>query len=49
MKFRWNLSFDYLQNKEKVVANKMIIFTGPIDEFFGYKYGKLNTVDKTAA
>jgi UDP-galactopyranose mutase len=35
------LEFDYLQNKEKVVANKMIIFTGPIDEFFGYKYGKL--------
>ena len=35
------LEFDYLQNKEKVVANKMLIFTGPIDEFFGYKYGKL--------
>ncbi|MEP6684941.1 MAG: UDP-galactopyranose mutase [Parafilimonas sp.] len=35
------LEFDYLQNKEKVVANKMVIFTGPIDEFFGYKYGKL--------
>ena len=35
------LEFDYLQNREKVVANKMLIFTGPIDEFFGYKYGKL--------
>jgi UDP-galactopyranose mutase len=35
------LEFDYLQHKEKVVAKKMIIFTGPIDEFFGYKYGKL--------
>jgi UDP-galactopyranose mutase len=35
------LEFDYLQNKENVVANKMLIFTGPVDEFFGYKYGKL--------
>ncbi len=35
------LEFDYLQNKNEVVANKMLIFTGPIDEFFGYKYGKL--------
>ena len=35
------LDFDYLENKEKIVANKMVIFTGPIDEFFGYKYGKL--------
>ncbi|MBV9961359.1 MAG: NAD(P)-binding protein [Parafilimonas sp.] len=35
------LEFDYLQHKEKVIAKKMVIFTGPIDEFFGYKYGKL--------
>lgn len=35
------LEYDYLQHKEKVAANKMLIFTGPIDEFFGYKYGKL--------
>ena len=35
------LELDYLLNKEKVIANKMLIFTGPIDEFFGNKYGKL--------
>jgi UDP-galactopyranose mutase len=35
------LNFDYLENKNKVVANKLLIFTGPVDEFFGYKYGKL--------
>lgn len=35
------LETDYLQHKDKVTARKMLIFTGPIDEFFGYKYGKL--------
>ena len=35
------LNFDYLQNKDKVVANKLLIFTGPIDEYFNYKFGKL--------
>lgn len=35
------LGFDYLENREKVIANKLLIFTGPVDEFFGYKYGKL--------
>ena len=35
------LEFDYMQHKENVVANKMLIFTGPVDEFFNYKYGKL--------
>jgi UDP-galactopyranose mutase len=35
------LDFDYLQNRDKVLAGKMLIFTGPIDEFFGYKFGKL--------
>lgn len=33
--------FDYLENRENIVANKLLVFTGPIDEFFGYKYGKL--------
>jgi len=32
---------DYLKNRERIVANKLLVFTGPIDEFFGYKYGKL--------
>jgi UDP-galactopyranose mutase len=38
---KMHLEFDYLQHKEEVVANKLLIFTGPIDEFFGYKFGKL--------
>lgn len=38
---RVELNFDYLQNRNNVVANKLLIFTGPVDEFFEYKYGKL--------
>ena len=33
--------FDYLENRENIVANKLLVFTGAIDEFFSYKYGKL--------
>lgn len=40
-KIPMEFEFDYLQHKEKVIANKMLIFTGPIDEFFAFKYGKL--------
>ncbi len=36
-----HLNFDYLKNKDKVKANKLLIFTGPVDEFFNYKFGKL--------
>ncbi len=35
------LNYDYLENKNNIQANKYTIFTGPVDEFFGYKYGKL--------
>jgi UDP-galactopyranose mutase len=35
------LEFDYLKNRERVIANKMLVFTGPIDEFFHYKFGRL--------
>lgn len=35
------LNFDFLKNRENIVANKLLVFTGPIDEFFNYKYGKL--------
>ena len=35
------LHFDYLKNRERVIADKMLVFTGPIDEFFHYKFGKL--------
>ncbi len=33
--------FDYLENRDKVIANRLLVFTGPVDEFFDYKYGKL--------
>jgi UDP-galactopyranose mutase len=35
------LDFDYLKHKENIVAEKLLVFTGPVDEFFNYKYGKL--------
>ena len=35
------LDFDYLQHKEEIVANKLLVFTGPIDEFFEFRFGKL--------
>src|SRR4051812_37649848 len=35
------LNYDYLQHRHTVKANKLLIFTGPIDEFFYYKFGKL--------
>lgn len=33
--------FDYLKNKSIVTARKLLVFTGPIDEFFGYDLGRL--------
>jgi UDP-galactopyranose mutase len=35
------LGFDYLKHKELITAKKLLIFTGPIDEFFGYDLGRL--------
>lgn len=35
------LGFDYLQHKELIHARKLLVFTGPIDEFFGHDLGKL--------
>ncbi len=35
------LSFDYLQRRGEVEADKLMIFTGPIDTLFGYELGKL--------
>jgi len=35
------LNCDYLTNKNLFTAHKKVIFTGPIDEYFGYRYGKL--------
>lgn len=35
------MNFDYLKNKHQVKYRKSLIFTGPIDEFFGYDLGRL--------
>jgi UDP-galactopyranose mutase len=35
------MNFDYLKYKDTVEARKQLIFTGPIDEYFGYDLGKL--------
>ena len=36
------LKFNYLKNLRSVKYAKMLIFTGPIDEFFSFKYGRLS-------
>lgn len=35
------LNFDYLKRRDDVQARKLLVFTGPIDEFFGFDEGKL--------
>jgi UDP-galactopyranose mutase len=35
------LNFDYLKNAGKLHARRFLVFTGPIDEFFGFRLGKL--------
>jgi len=35
------LNFDYLKNRDYVRPRYGLIFTGPIDEYFGYKFGRL--------
>jgi len=35
------LGFDYLQRRDEVAANKLTVFTGPIDAYFGYELGRL--------
>ncbi len=35
------LNFDYLLNRSVIEARRALVFTGPIDEFFGYRLGKL--------
>lgn len=32
---------DYTEHRENIVANKSLIFTGPIDAYFDYTHGKL--------
>ena len=33
--------FDYLKHKDLIKSRKLLVFTGPIDEFFGYDLGRL--------
>jgi UDP-galactopyranose mutase len=35
------LGIDYLRSREDIRANKMLIFSGPIDEYFGFDLGRL--------
>ena len=35
------LGFDYFKRKDEVKTNKLTVFTGPIDAWFGYELGKL--------
>jgi UDP-galactopyranose mutase len=35
------LGFDYLHDRGAVLARRRMIFTGPIDEFFGFRLGRL--------
>lgn len=35
------LQCDYLQRRNEFTASKMVIYTGPIDEYFNYEFGKL--------
>lgn len=36
-----HLNVDYLSNREEFRPNRLLIFTGPIDEYFGFALGKL--------
>ncbi len=35
------LNYDYLSDPKRFTVRKCLVFTGPIDEFFGFEYGKL--------
>ena len=35
------LNIDFLQNRDRYQARRLLIFTGPIDEFFNFSLGKL--------
>lgn len=36
------LNYDYLARRDEIKANKCLVFTGPIDEFFGFDLGRLS-------
>lgn len=35
------MNYDYLQRRDEITARKCLVFTGPIDEFFGFCLGRL--------
>lgn len=35
------LNYDYLQRRDEITAKRCLVFTGPIDEFFGFEFGRL--------
>jgi UDP-galactopyranose mutase len=35
------LNFDYLSRRDEIKARKWLVFSGPIDEFFGFNLGRL--------
>lgn len=35
------MNYDYLKRREEITARKCLVFTGPIDEFFGFDLGRL--------
>ncbi len=43
------LNCDYLQHRDTLSYRKMLIFTGPIDEFFGFEFGRLKYRGQTRA
>lgn len=38
------LNFDYLKNRQTIKYKKLLIFTGPIDEFFDFRLGHLKYI-----
>lgn len=36
------LSYDYLKNRDSIKVGKMLIFTGPIDEYYDFDLGRLH-------
>ncbi len=36
------INFDYLKHRDSVRARRLTVFTGPIDEFFGFDLGRLH-------
>ncbi|CAN5474837.1 UDP-galactopyranose mutase [soil metagenome] len=35
------MNYDYLRRKNEITARRCVVFTGPIDEYFGFDLGKL--------